>query len=135
MRVMGLDIGERRIGVAVSDPAGRVATPLTVVAASDRRMLASIVEEYDVEAIVVGIPLAMDGSEGAQAARVRPVAESLARELRLPVRYFDERLTSAQARRVMGEAGVPDRKKRGRLDMLAATVLLQAYLDSGSRDD
>ncbi len=135
MRVMGLDIGERRIGVAVSDPVGRVATPLTVVAASDRRMLASIVEEYDVEAIVVGIPLAMDGSEGAQAARVRPVAESLARELRLPVRYFDERLTSAQARRVMGEAGVPDRKKRGRLDMLAATVLLQAYLDSGSRDD
>lgn len=134
MRVLGLDMGERRVGVAVSDAAGRVATPVRVVDASDRGTLVAMVEEYGACAVVVGLPLAMDGSEGAQARRVRAAADALARDLPVPVRLFDERLTSKQAERAMAEAGVSDRRKRGKVDMLAAALMLQAYLDSEAAD-
>lgn len=130
MRVLGLDIGEKRIGVAVSDREGRVATPVKVLAAHDTRALRSLIEEYGAGMVVAGLPLAMDGGEGVQARRVREFADALARDLPVPLRYFDERLTSVQARRAMSEAGVTDRGKRGKLDMLAASLMLQAYLDS-----
>jgi len=134
MRVLGLDIGTVRIGVAVSDAGGSVASPLVVLEArglaSDIRPLARIVEDYEVEQIVVGIPLTLSGDEGPQAATTREVAEAISLALDLPVAYVDERLSSAEARRVMREAGMSDREQRGSVDKVAAAILLQGYLDS-----
>lgn len=134
VRVLGLDIGEKRIGIAVSDPGGRIATPVKVIDASDRRAVHEAVEEWEPGAIVVGLPLSLDGTEGPQAAATRALAAALESDLGVPVRYFDERLTSAQAERAMTEAGVTARDRRGRVDMIAAALMLQAYLDSGVSD-
>lgn len=134
MRTLGLDIGERRIGVAVSDPSGSVAMPLKVLETAkvlgDARVLKRLADDYGVELVVVGLPLSMDGSEGPQAAAVRRIAASLARFLPLPMEFCDERLSSAQAKRAMTEAGVSDKAKRGSVDMVAASLFLQSYLDS-----
>ena len=139
MRVLGLDIGEKRIGVAISDPSGTVATPLVVLDAKrvlgDGRELVRIAEDYEAQLAVIGLPLSMDGSEGPQAASVRAVGERLARFLRLPVEYYDERLSSAEARRSMTAAGVSDRDKRGSIDMVAAALFLQSYLDAHREGD
>jgi len=139
MRVLGLDIGEKRIGVAVSDPSGTIATPLTVLDAvrvlGDGRELVRIAEDYEAELVVVGLPRSMDGSEGPQAARVRAAARRLAGFLRLPVEYCDERLSSVQAKRAMTDAGVSDRDKRGSVDMVAAALFLQSYLDAHREGD
>ncbi len=137
MRVLALDIGEKRIGVAVSDPTGRVATPVTVLDA--RRALGDAVEikrllgDYDdVELLVAGLPRSLDGTEGSQAARVRTAAEKIAAFAGLPVVYVDERLTSAEAEKRMAEAGADSRKRRGSVDMVAASIMLQAYLDASA---
>ena len=139
MRVLGLDIGEKRIGVAVSDPTGTVATPVVVLdaksALGDGRDLVRLAEDYEVELVVVGLPLSMDGSEGPQAARVRSAGARVAQFLRLPIEYYDERLSSAAARRSMTEAGVSDRDKRGSVDMVAAALFLQSYLDQHAERD
>ena len=137
VRILGLDIGEKRIGVAVSDPSGTVATPLAVIdarkALGDGRELAGLVADYEVELLVAGLPLSLDGSEGTQAARVRSAAQRLASLVSLPLEFADERLSSTAARRAMTEAGVSDRNKRGSIDMVAAAIFLQSYLD-GSRE-
>jgi putative Holliday junction resolvase len=134
MRVLALDIGEKRLGVAVSDASGTIASPLKVLdavpALADGRDLRRIVEDYEVELMVVGLPLSLDGSEGPQARRVRQAGERLARFAGVPVMYVDERLSSAEARRSMTEAGISDRDKRGSIDMIAASLFLQSYLDS-----
>ena len=134
MRIVGLDIGEKRIGVAVSDPSGTVATPLAVLDAravlGDGADLLKLIEEYEVGTVVVGLPLSMDGSEGAQAARVRSAARRLARFLPMSVTFFDERLSSVAANRAMGETGVQSRDRRGSVDMVAAALFLQSYLDA-----
>lgn len=134
MRRLGLDIGEVRVGVALSDPTGRVATPLKVLdarsLAADPSPLRVLVEDYDVEELVVGLPVGLSGEEGRQAANVRHLAEKLSAAVGLPVTYQDERLTSAQARRSMREAGVTEKDGRGAVDMVAAAILLQAYLDA-----
>ena len=139
MRVLGLDIGEKRIGVAVSDPTGTVATPLVVLdakrALGDGRDLIRLAEEYEAELAVIGLPLSMDGTEGPQAAAVRAAGTRLARFLRLPVEYYDERLSSAEAKRSMTAAGVSDRDKRGSIDMVAAALFLQSYLDAHREGD
>lgn len=139
MRVLGLDIGERRIGVAVSDPSGSVATPVKVLETAkvlgDARVLQLLADDYEVELMVVGLPLSMDGSEGPQAAAVRRIAERLALHLPVPMVFFDERLSSVQAKRAMTEAGVSDKGKRGKLDMVAASLFLQGYLDTQRDDD
>lgn len=140
MRVLGLDIGEKRIGVAVSDASGTVASPLVVLDAQstlrDGKDLVRLTEtDYEVELVVIGLPRSMDGTEGPQAARVRAVGERLAQFLRVPIVYFDERLSSAEARRAMTGAGVSDRDKRGRIDMVAAAVFLQSFLDARRESD
>lgn len=133
MRLLALDIGEKRIGVAVSDPSGTVATPLTVLDAV--RTLASgadlvrLVEEYEIGTVVVGLPLSMDGSEGPQAQRVRRAASRLAGFLRVPIEFADERLSSVQATRALGLGGVTSRQARGSVDKVAASIFLQSYLD------
>jgi putative Holliday junction resolvase len=134
MRVLALDIGEKRIGVAVSDPAGRIATPLAVIDAkrtlADGADLARIIDDYSVEAVVIGLPLSMDGAEGPQARRVRALAEKLVPHLGVPYTFADERLSSTQASRAMSEAGVSARDQRGKLDAVAASLFLQSYLDA-----
>ncbi len=134
MRLLGLDIGEARIGVAVSDPGGTIASPLDVLdarqLARDIRPLKTLAEDYEVAGLVIGLPLSMDGTEGRQAASVRSAGDRLGRALGLPVTYADERLTSATASRAMGEGGVNSKKQRGRLDMVAAAIILQSYLDA-----
>lgn len=134
MRVLALDIGEKRIGVAVSDPSGTVATPVTVLSAAavlgDGRDLVRLIEDYEVELVLVGLPLSMDGEEGPQAKRVRGSAARLAGFLRVPIEFTDERLSSTQASKAMQASGASSREQRGRLDMVAASLFLQSYLDA-----
>lgn len=138
MRMLGLDIGERRIGVAVSDPSGRVATPLKVLDARDLARddspLRRLLDDYDVGEIVVGLPLTMSGEEGPQAAAVKVTVRRLVEPLGVPVFYHDERLSSAQAGRAMAEAGADSRARRGSVDMVAAALFLQSYLDASRAD-
>lgn len=139
MRRIGLDIGERRIGVAVSDPSGRVATPLKVLDARDLARdpspLRRLVDDYEAAEIVVGLPLTMSGEEGPQAVAVKSTARRLLEPLGVPVLYHDERLSSAQAERAMAEAGADARARRGSVDMVAAALLLQSYLDAAGAGD
>ena len=134
MRVLGLDIGETRVGVAVSDAEGRVATPLTVLDArsleADATPLARLVEEYEAGMLVVGVPLTLGGDEGPQARDVRARAERLSATAGVPVAYWDERLSTAEARRAMREAGLTEREQRGALDKVAAALILQGWLDA-----
>lgn len=121
------------MGVAISDPDGRVATPLTVIDVStDRegRQLARIVEDYEIGRIVVGLPLSLDGTEGPQARRVRAQTHRLAQFLPVEVEFADERLSSVEAKRRMSEAGADERTQRGSVDMIAASIFLQGYLDA-----
>ncbi len=134
MRVLGLDIGSRRIGVAVSDPDGRVATPLKVLdaraLAGDMRPLQRIVDDYEVDLLVAGLPLTLAGEEGPQATDVRERAEELARALRLPLELWDERLSTAEAMRSMSASGVSAKDSKTAVDMVAAALILQGFLDS-----
>jgi putative Holliday junction resolvase len=134
VRALGLDIGAARVGVAVSDRDGTVASPVAVLdaraLARDARALVRIAEDYEAECLVVGMPLTMAGEEGPQAAIVRAEAERLAAALGLPVEYHDERLSSAEARRVMRESGKSEKAQRGALDKVAAAIVLQGWLDA-----
>ena len=134
MRLLGLDVGDARVGVAVSDPSGSVATPLVVLDArtleGDLRPLARLVEEYEVEAIVVGLPLTLAGEEGPQALAVRERAGRWSVSLGVPLLFWDERLTTSQARRSLSEAGLDERASRKAVDMVAAALILQGYLES-----
>lgn len=134
MRTLGLDIGSVRVGVAVSDAGGAVASAVAVLdareLARDARSLVRIVEDYDVEQLVVGLPLTLSGDEGPQAAEVREVAGRLASALGLPVAFQDERNSSTEARRAMRAAGLSEREQRGSLDKVAAAILLQTWLDT-----
>lgn len=137
MRVIALDIGEKRTGVAVSDPGGFVATPLTVLdtgrVVADRRDLDRILTDYEAELVVVGLPLSLDGTEGPQARRVRSLAGKLLSQSEIPLEFVDERLSSAEAKRRMAETGATERDMRGSIDMVAASILLQGYLDGRSK--
>ena len=132
MRVVGLDLGERRIGVAVS--AGALAVPHSTVERSgdveaDRATLALLVAELDAERVVVGLPLSLDGSVGPAARSAEAEAEALGRVLAVPVELFDERLTTVTASRSLATAGIRGRARRSVVDQVAATVLLQAWID------
>jgi putative Holliday junction resolvase len=128
---MGLDVGDSRIGVALSDPLGIMASPLTIIdrqnTDADFEAILAIIREHRVEGIVVGLPLSMDGSQGSQVEKVRDFAAALSRHAGLPVRFQDERLSTVQARRVVRSARKTGRSTR--YDAAAAAVILQAYLD------
>lgn len=139
MRVLALDIGERRVGLALSDPDGRVALPFSVLDAEclrgDFREIAGIVQVEGVDLVLIGLPLSLDGTEGPQAALVREIGQRLARFLPVRVEYRDERFSSAEAARAARESGMSDREQRGTLDASAAAVFLQEYLDSTREED
>lgn len=134
MRTVGLDLGSRRIGVAVSDSGGRLATPYEVVErcgdpAADRSRLAAIVAEVGAEQVVVGLPLSNDGSDGPAATAARAEAEELSRILAVPVEVHDERFTTVSAHRSLAAGGVKGRRRRRVVDQVAASVMLQSWLD------
>ena len=134
MRVLALDIGEVRVGVAVSDPAGRVASPVCVLPAQEVLAHAAtfrrVLEDWEPELLVCGRPMTLAGEEGPQAARVREQAERIAAACGLPLEFEDERLSSAEAKRILREQGLSERAMRGKVDMVAASLFLQAWLDA-----
>lgn len=132
MRIMGLDVGQRRIGVALSDELGLTAQPFKVIERRGEeafRELAKIAEEGEVGEIVVGLPKRTDGTLGVEASRVMAFAEELKCRLGLPVRFWDERFSTAQAERVLLAADQSRRKRKKVRDKVAAALILQGYLD------
>lgn len=134
MRLMGLDLGDATIGVAVSDPLGLTAQGITTIRrkkrANDMAALAKIIDEYGVEAFVMGLPLNMDGSRGAAVDKVQSFADILKQEFALPVFYQDERLTTVAAHKTLLENDTSRAKRHEVVDKLAAVLILQAYLDN-----
>ena len=137
MRALGLDVGERRIGVALCDELGLLASPLTTVRVGrrdgERRALeeiAALARERGVEVVVVGLPTSLRGTEGPQAQAVRAFAERLAPHLTVPIEFWDERFTTAEAERTMIARGLKREQRRARIDAAAAAIMLQDYLDT-----
>ena len=131
-RALGLDVGGKRIGVAVSDETALIATPLQAVKRNggEHAELARLVREWNADRLVVGLPTGLSGREGPQAAAVRAFADPLAAALDLPLVYWDERLTTAIAERALIEAGHRRAQRKERIDAVAAAVILQSYLDA-----
>ncbi len=132
-RILGLDVGERRIGVALSDASGRLATALTTIAATPHEQalaqLARLSAKHAVCAIVIGLPLTLRGEIGPQAASVQRFAASLEQALQLPIHLVDERLTSAAAEQLLRDMGLKPEKRRQQIDQVAAALILQDFLD------
>jgi putative Holliday junction resolvase len=136
VRALGLDLGSRRIGVAVSDPTGVLASPYEVIERSgepvrDHERVADLARELDAERIVVGLPRSLDGTIGPAARAVLEEVEALRATTSVPVETYDERLTTVTAERVLREQGLDGRQRRKVVDKAAAAVLLQAWLDGG----
>ena len=130
MRSMGLDIGDRRIGVALSDPVGILASPLAIIECRDEQTgieaIVSLIGQHQVGRIIAGLPLSMDGSVGQQAEKVKAFVWELCRHTEIPVEFRDERLSTVSARRLMQTAG---KTGMSRHDAVAAALILQGYLD------
>jgi putative holliday junction resolvase len=133
-RAMGLDVGERRVGVAIGDELGMISSPLTIVQRRDGDLaeLRDLAIAKGVDRLVVGLPTGLSGREGPQAAVVRQFADSLEAALgpEIPVVFWDERLTTAVAERTLRESGRGRRRQKGDVDAVAAAVILQGYLDA-----
>ena len=137
-RILAIDPGTRRIGVALSDPTGTIATPLATITAvgGAGRIIEQVLElsrRHDVTAVVVGWPRNMDGSRGPVARHAEAFAERLRAALRVPVELWDERLSTAAAERTLLEAGLRRDERRRLRDRLAAALILQSYLDAHRR--
>ena len=134
MRILALDHGTKRIGVAISDEMKMIAQPLEFIPAqpfdSFTARLIDILRDKPTELIVVGMPRNMDGSYGPAASKVREFIEALQKAVTVPIRTWDERLTSAQANRLLIAADVSRRDRKQKVDKTAAAILLQSYLDS-----
>jgi putative Holliday junction resolvase len=131
MRSLGLDIGDRRIGVALSDPMGILASPLTIIhrrqdEAADIAVITSLICQHQVEEIIAGLPRSMNGSLGQQAEKVTSFSQRLSAQIEIPLIFRDERLSTVSAQRLMHTAGI---KKASYDDAIAAAIILQGYLD------
>jgi putative Holliday junction resolvase len=136
MRSLGLDIGDKRIGVALSDPQGILASPLTIINCIDERadlkLVLEIINQYQAKQVIIGLPLLMDGSTGHQAEKVKKFANKLGQHTDVPFEFRDERLTTAAARKLMRAKNVGKcrrAKKKATDDAIAAALILQSYLD------
>ncbi len=133
MRVLGLDIGSKRIGIAVSDELGLTAQGVETLVRkdldSDLERIAGLVEKFAVEEVVVGLPYNMDGTEGPQARTVRQMIDLIAARVQIPVQEWDERLSTVAAERALLEADMSRSKRRKVIDKVAAVIILQGYLD------
>lgn len=136
MRALGIDFGKRRVGLALSDPTGTIASPLPTLKRRKGkrppyRAIEETAREHGVEAVVMGLPLELDGEENQWTRRVREVGGELGRRLDVPVHYVDERMTSVRAERAVRSLGLPkhEREKKERIDAAAAVLILQSWLD------
>lgn len=134
MRILALDIGDVRIGIAISDPDGRVASPLCVLPAqevlSHARPFRLLLEDWEPELLVCGKPMTLAGKEGPQAQKVIEQAKKIAAQSGLPLELTDERLSSAEAKRILKAQGLSEKSMKGKVDMVAASLFLQAWLDA-----
>ena len=132
-RIVALDVGDRRIGIAVSDPLGMIAQPIETYTrvgyGPDTRHIAQIAAQYETNSILCGLPRNMDGTQGFQVEKVREFAAKL-EELGLSVSYYDERLTTVMAEQALLEADMRRDRRKQKVDMLAAVMILQSYLDA-----
>ena len=132
-RSLGLDIGDRRIGVALSDPEGILASPFTIINRSDDttdvEAITSVISQHQIEQIIVGLPRSMDGSIGKQAEKVKAFTQRLCSHTEVPVVFRDERLSTVSAKRLMQAVNAKKSKKKVRHDAIAAALILQGYLD------
>jgi putative Holliday junction resolvase len=134
VRYLGIDYGQKRIGLAVGDSHTRIASPIgTIHEAKPDRQIAEVlkqIEEFAVDALVIGLPLNMDDSEGPQAKETRGFSDQLATASKLPIHFHDERLSSFSAEELVGEGAHSRKKKRRPIDSIAAQVILQEFLDN-----
>ncbi len=133
MRVLGLDVGEKTIGVALSDQLGLTAQGLEVIRRINQKQdfhrLSQLVTEHKVDTIVIGMPRRTDGSYGPEAGRVKEFAQALRKFITVPITFWDERFSTVAAERVLLEGDVSRAKRRKVIDKVAASLILQAYLD------
>lgn len=133
-RVLALDVGERRIGVALSDPTRTLASPLTTIRAVPRstalKRILTLVCDYEVTALVIGLPLTMNGDVGPQATLVQQFVDELRPLLDIPIFFVDERLTTVAAERMMIDLKIKPEQRRARIDEVAASIILQDFLDA-----
>ena len=130
-RLLGLDIGERRIGVALSDEMGMIASPLMTIQTSGNVAgeVRALIDRYGIKRIVVGLPISLSGREGQQAKTVRVVADELAKQLEIEIVYSDERMSSSVAEQALISQKTRRDKRKQHIDNMAAAVILQGYLD------
>lgn len=137
MIALALDIGEARVGIAVSDATGALAMPVKVLPAQEvlgnARSFRYIIEDYEPDVLVCGRPETLAGEDGPQAQRVIEAAEKIARATGLPLEFIDERLSSREAKRILREQGLSEREMRGKVDSVAASLFLQTWLDVRNR--
>lgn len=138
MRIMALDIGEVRVGIAISDPGERVASPVTVLPSTEVKACAKpfmrVLEDWEPELLVSGLPYTLSGEEGPQAVRIRAFAAEVSKRTGIPVEFSDERLSSTEAKRSLREKGMSEREMRGKIDMIAASIFLQSWLDARANE-
>lgn len=133
MRVLALDIGDKRIGIAAGDTETRIAVPVKVLPTAEvtgnARTWRMVLEDEEPELIVSGLPKSLSGSAGRQAEHVRSIAQKVADAAGLPLKFCDERLSSAEAKRILRAQGLNEKEMRGRVDGVAASLFLQTWLD------
>ncbi len=133
-RILALDVGSRRIGLAVSDPLGITAQGLETLQRANKRAdlekLEAVIRHYQVRELVVGLPLRMSGATGIQSEKMARFAEQLHRRFQLPVHLWDERLTSSEANRLLREADLSIQKRARAVDRMAAVLILQSFLEA-----
>lgn len=138
MRIMGLDVGDKRIGVAMSDPLGWTAQGVKTIIReengdNDIEEIKRLIIQYEVDKIVIGLPKNMNNTLGPQSQKVLDYGKTIENETKKEVVYIDERMTTMSAERVLIEADVSRRKRKDVIDKLAATYILQSYLDSNGK--
>lgn len=134
MRVIALDIGDSRVGVAYADTRTNIAVPLKVMPAADvigfTRPFRLLLEDYEPDLLVSGLPLSLSGEPNEQTQKIEAIARKISQASGIPLDFEDERLSSSEAKRIMHKQGMTEKQMRGKLDSVAASLFLQAWLDS-----
>jgi putative Holliday junction resolvase len=134
MQVLALDIGEKRTGIAASDASGKIAMPISVMPTADilanSKTFIQVLNEYQPELLLCGLPISLDGQEHAQATKIRQLATTIAGNAQLPLEFADERHSSTEAKQILRQSGHTERTMRGKTDKIAASLFLQTWLDA-----
>lgn len=139
MRVLALDIGEKRTGIAVSDPQMRVATPVCMLPSQEvsqcARTFQDVLDDWEPGLLLCGLPRTLSGEEGPQAERIRRVAADISKSSGIECAFADERLSSREAKQSLRDMGYDEKRMRGKVDMIAASLFLQSWLDAQTAED